>query len=55
MKKRFVFTNKGSNEVVGTSEVPKSLQEAIEFFAKIKNLPIDGFVKLYNVKEVEKK
>jgi hypothetical protein len=55
MKKRFVFTNKGSDEVVGISEVPKSLQESIEFFAKIKKLSIDDFIKLYDVKEVEKK
>jgi hypothetical protein len=55
MKKRFVFTNKGSDEVVGISEVPKSQEEAIEFFAKIKKLSIDDFIKLYDVKEVEKK
>jgi hypothetical protein len=55
MKKRFVFTNKGSDEVVGMSEVPKSLQEAIEFFAKIKDLPVDNFIGIYDVKEVEKK
>lgn len=55
MKKRFVFTNKGSDEVVGISEVPKSQEEAIEFFAKIKNLPIDDFIKIYKVREVKKK
>lgn len=53
--KRFVFTNKGSNEVIGASDTQKSLQKAIEFFAKIKDLPVDEFIKLYDVKEVEKK
>ena len=53
--KKFVFTNKGVNEVIGLSEVPKSLVGAIEFFAKIKNLPVDEFVKIYDVKEVKKK
>ena len=53
--KKFVFTNKGDNEVIGLSEVPKSLEKAIEFFAKIKNLPVDEFVKIYDVKEVKKK
>ena len=52
--KKFIFTNKGSNEVIGVSETPKSLNKAIEFFAKIKNLPLDDFVKLYEVKEIKK-
>jgi ribosomal protein S2 len=52
--KRFVFTNKGSDEVIGLSDTQKSLQKAIEFFAKIKNLPVDEFIKLYNIKEVKK-
>ena len=53
--KRFVFTNKGSDEIIGLSEIPKSLEESIEFFAKIKNLPIQDFVKIYDVKEIKKK
>jgi hypothetical protein len=52
---RFIFSIKGGDEVIGLSETQKSLKEAIEFFAKIKNLPIDDFVKLYEVKEVKKK
>jgi ribosomal protein S2 len=52
--KRFVFTNKGSNEVIGVSDTQKSLQKAIEFFAQIKDLPVDEFIKLYEVKEVKK-
>lgn len=52
--KRFVFTNKGSNEVIGVSDTQRSLQKAIEFFAKIKDLPVDEFIKLYDVKEVKK-
>jgi hypothetical protein len=53
--KRFVFTNRGSNEVIGMSEAPKSHEEAIEFFAKIKKLSIDDFIRIFNVKEVKKK
>lgn len=53
--KRFVFTNKGSDEIIGLSEIPKSLEESIEFFAKIKNLPIQDFVKIYDVKEIKNK
>lgn len=52
--KRFVFTNKDSNEVIGTSETPKTLKEAIDFFAKIKDLPVSEFVKIYDVKEIKK-
>jgi ribosomal protein S2 len=52
--KRFVFTNKGSNEVIGVSDTQKSLQKAIEFFAQIKNLPVDKFTSIYDVKEVKK-
>jgi hypothetical protein len=33
----------------------EELQEAIEFFAEIKNLPIDEFLKLYDVKQVNTK
>ena len=53
--KKFVFTNKNSDEVIGLSEVPKSQEEAIKFFAKIKKLSIDNFIKLYDVKEAKKK
>jgi hypothetical protein len=53
--KKFIFTNKDSDEIIGLSEVPKSLEESIEFFARIKDLPIQDFVKIYDVKEVEGK
>jgi ribosomal protein S2 len=52
--KKFIFTNKGSNEVIGVSESPKTLQKAIEFFAQIKNLSVDKFTGIYDVKEVKK-
>lgn len=52
--KQFIFSIKGSDEVIGLSGTQKSLKDAVEFFAKIKNLPIDEFVKLYEVKEVKK-
>jgi ribosomal protein S2 len=49
--KKFIFTNKGSDEVIGMSEHPKTLQKAIEFFAKIKNLSTNDFIRIYEVKE----
>jgi ribosomal protein S2 len=53
--KKFVFTNKGSDEVIGMTETQEELQEAIEFFAEIKKLPIDEFLKLYDVKQIKTK
>jgi hypothetical protein len=53
--KKFVFTNKGSDEVIGMTDSQKELQGAIEFFAEIKNLPIDEFLKLYDVKQIKPK
>ena len=49
--KRFVFTNKGSDEVIGLTDNQEDLIEAIIFFAKIKNLPIEKFLEIYDVKE----
>jgi ribosomal protein S2 len=53
--KRFVFTCKGSSEVIGLSDTQRSLKEAIDFFSKIKNLSITDFTKIYDVKEIIKK
>jgi hypothetical protein len=53
--KKFVFTNKGSDEVIGLTDSQEELQEAIEFFAEIKKLPVDEFLKLYDVKQIKTK
>lgn len=50
---KFIFTIKNSDEVIGVSETPKSLKDAVEFFAKIKNLSVDDFIKLYEVKKIK--
>jgi hypothetical protein len=51
---KFIFTNKDSDEVIGSSKIPKTIEEAISHFSKIKNLPVDEFVKLYGVKLIKK-
>lgn len=52
--KRFIFTNKGDDEVIGVTDTQSDIVEAIQFFSKIKDLPIEIFMELYDVKEVEK-
>ena len=52
--KKFIFTNKGSEEVIGVTETQEFLEDAIEFFSTIKDLPVDDFIKIYEVKEIKK-
>jgi len=45
---KYSFQSKLSNEAISTTEA-RSLDEAIEIFAKIKDLPLDKFTELYEV------
>jgi len=50
--KRFIFTIKNAEEVIGLTETQKSLSNAIDFFSKIKDLPVHKFLEIYDVKEI---
>ena len=45
---KYSFQSKLSREVISTTEA-RSLDEATEIFAKIKDLPLDKFTELYEV------
>lgn len=49
--KKFIFTTKDGSEIIGITETQKNLKDATEYFAKIKNLSVSKFNKLYEVKE----
>jgi hypothetical protein len=52
MNKTYTFSCKGacSNEPI-TTRLASSLNEAIQYFASIKRLPVSQFLQLYEVKE----
>lgn len=53
MSKTFYFSYKNSEEKISLTKA-NDYDTAIEFFAKMKNLDLDVFLKLYDVCEVER-
>lgn len=51
--KKYTFTIKSSDEVIGVTESCETLEDAIEYFSKVKDLEIEDFIKIYNVKEIK--
>lgn len=45
---KYSFQARSSKEAISTTEA-RSLEEATEIFAKIKDLPLEKFTKLYEV------
>jgi len=49
----FKIKNDKSDDKFGIKFKCNSLEEAIKFFAKIKNLPIEKFKEIYEVKQIK--
>lgn len=50
--KTFFFTFRNNEEKISTCKA-KGYEEAVEFFATLKKLNVDIFLKLYDVSELE--